>query len=164
MARTRDRTIGAAGTAARAIVGIGFILTAIRAGLGWADLVTAVVVLPAVAVVSAMVVNRTLAGSTLRQQSRVPWSWAQIMAAVAVILAVIAIGVGLTFVTPLDGPHSLLLFLGGSMLVAVVAGYEGCEVLALPNLAFGRSDAIWCPVYSPIDRVETATGDRPPTR
>ncbi|MGH3367562.1 MAG: DUF6410 domain-containing protein [Nocardioidaceae bacterium] len=146
------RTIGVAGTIARAIVGIVLILIAVLTGFGWADVVGAVVVLPVIALASALLLNR-LPGSMLRR-ARVPWSGAQILAAVAVIVTVMVTGTVLTFVSPMNGAALLLLFFGGSMLLAAAVGYDGCEVLALPNFVFVRRDAIWCPVYSPLDHAE----------
>ncbi len=46
------------------------------------------------------------------------------------------------------------------MLLAAGRGYEGCELLAFPNLILGRRDAIWCPIYTPIDRTEVDPDDR----
>jgi hypothetical protein len=46
------------------------------------------------------------------------------------------------------------LFFGASMLLASALGYDGCEMLALPNMVLGRRDAIWCPLYTPLDRAD----------
>ncbi len=40
------------------------------------------------------------------------------------------------------------------MVLAALRGYDGCEILALPNIMLRRADAIWCPLYSPIDSAE----------
>jgi hypothetical protein len=50
-----------------------------------------------------------------------------------------------------------LLFYGTSILLAVVKGYSGCEILALSNLSRRRDDQLACAVFSPIDALEQAT-------
>jgi hypothetical protein len=40
------------------------------------------------------------------------------------------------------------------MLVAAVRGQGGCEVVAPPNLLFGREDRVSCVLYGPLDAVE----------
>ena len=62
-------------------------------------------------------------------------------------------GAALTFVSPVNGV-ALYVFFGLSMLLAALRGYDGCEILALPNLILRRQDAIWCPLYTPIDADE----------
>jgi hypothetical protein len=47
-----------------------------------------------------------------------------------------------------------LLFYGGSMLLAAVRGYAGCEVLAVSNWLLGRDDQIGCLAFWPIDHAE----------
>ena len=49
-----------------------------------------------------------------------------------------------------------LIFFGGSMLVAAVRGYRGCEVLAVSNWLLRRNDQVGCVLFSPVDRVESA--------
>lgn len=53
-----------------------------------------------------------------------------------------------------------LIFFGGSMLVAAVRGYRGCEVLAVTNWVFRRNDQVGCVLFSPIDRLESARSVR----
>jgi hypothetical protein len=48
-----------------------------------------------------------------------------------------------------------LLFYGGSMLLAAVLGYAGCEVLAVSNWLLRRDDQVGCAAFGPIDAVET---------
>lgn len=50
-----------------------------------------------------------------------------------------------------------LLFYGGSVLLAVVKGYAGCEILALSNFIRRRDDQLACAVFSPIDALESST-------
>lgn len=47
-----------------------------------------------------------------------------------------------------------LLFYGGSMLLAALRGYAGCEVLAVSNWLLGRDDQIGCLAFWPIDHAE----------
>jgi multidrug transporter EmrE-like cation transporter len=47
-----------------------------------------------------------------------------------------------------------LIFYGSSMVLAGLRGYAGCEILALSNWIFGRSDLIACAPFTPIDYVE----------
>ena len=85
---------------------------------------------------------RGAAGASLRGQGMVA------------IALVIAIATALTFVTPVDAP-AIWLFFGVSMLVAAVRGQGGCEVVALPNVLFGREDRVSCILYGPLDAVES---------
>jgi hypothetical protein len=57
-----------------------------------------------------------------------------------------------------------LLFYGGSMLVAAVRGYAGCEILAVSNLLLHRDDRIGCAPFWPIDAVEARRHLRPSAR
>lgn len=54
-----------------------------------------------------------------------------------------------------------LLFYGLSMLLAVLRGYDGCEVLAVSNWLLKRDDQIGCLVFSPIDAAERKLSRRP---
>jgi hypothetical protein len=47
-----------------------------------------------------------------------------------------------------------LVFYGGSMLLAALRGYGGCEVLAFSNWVLRRDDQVGCLVFAPIDRLE----------
>jgi len=62
--------------------------------------------------------------------------------------------------TAADGNVTLLVWLGLSMLVAAARGYDGCEILAIPNLLTGRRDRIGCLLYTPIDRAERRRNQR----
>ncbi|KAA1428780.1 DUF6410 domain-containing protein [Nocardioides antri] len=151
---TNGRTIGPVGTVARVIGGVAFlVLGVVYAELTWWDLLVAVFVLPGVAVAAAVIVNRIIADPSLRTRARSAWSGVQIVASAFVIAAVLGLGTALTFVSPVDG-GSLYVFVGLSMLLAAARGYAGCEILAVPNLVLGRQDAIWCPIYSPLDRTD----------
>lgn len=142
--------VGPLGTTARAVVGTCLVVAVVDFdGLRAWDVVGALTVMPAIAFLAALGVNAAV-GTDIKRRARRPWSGAQIAAACVVIVAVIGLGTALTFVTPLNG-GSLLLFFGVSMLLAAALGYDGCEVLALPNLVLRRREAIWCPLYSTLD-------------
>jgi len=49
---------------------------------------------------------------------------------------------------------AVLLFVGGSMVLAALRGYAGCELLALSNWLLPRCDQIACAVWTPIDSLE----------
>lgn len=145
-----DRRIGTAGALARTAVGTALVVVGATGDLTWWDVAAALVVLPLITLAAASVVNAVLAGSAWKRRGRQPWSRHQVVVALVLIGVVVATGTAITFVSPIDG-GALYLFFGGSMLLASGLGYEGCEMLALPNLVLRRTDAIWCPLYSPLD-------------
>lgn len=49
---------------------------------------------------------------------------------------------------------AVLLFVGGSMGLAALRGYAGCEMLSLSNWLLRRYDRITCAFFTPIDFVE----------
>jgi small multidrug resistance pump len=49
---------------------------------------------------------------------------------------------------------AVLLFVGGSTLLAALRGYAGCELLALSNWLLRRCDQIACAVWTPLDSLE----------
>jgi multidrug transporter EmrE-like cation transporter len=49
---------------------------------------------------------------------------------------------------------AVLLFVGGSVVLAALRGYAGCELLATSNWLLRRSDQIACAVFTPIDSLE----------
>lgn len=62
------------------------------------------------------------------------------------------------FLTPWYAPvgvhatsDAALLFYGISMLIAATRGYAGCEVLALSNWLLGRDDQVGCMLFAPVD-------------
>ena len=59
-----------------------------------------------------------------------------------------------------------LLFYGASMWLAAAWGYDGCEVLAVPNWLLGRDDQVGCALFWPVDQLEhrraAAAPGRPP--
>ena len=55
---------------------------------------------------------------------------------------------------------AVLVFYGGSMLLAAVRGYAGCEVFAVANWLLGRDDQVGCAPFWPIDAVEARLAAR----
>ncbi len=153
------RGIGPIGTGVRIAVGVLIVAVAIgldypSRGIGWWDAAAVLVLLPLISVGAAWVVDRAYGRRPgMARRARAPWSAAQAGAAVIVIGVVLGVGTALTFLTPMDR-IAIFLFFGLSMVLAAVRGYAGCEILALPNLVLRRTDAIWCPLYTPIDRTE----------
>ncbi len=164
---TNSRKIGPIGTTARVVIGLLIVALALaldfpRRGITWWEVVAVLVVLPATAIGAAALLNTAYRHrpADVVAQTRSPWSAAQARAAALVIVTVAAVGTVLTFLTPIH-PISIYLFFGLSMLLAAVRGYDGCEMLALPNVVLRRQDAIWCPLYTPFDTAEQrAMADR----
>lgn len=167
MASSRD--IGPIGATARIVIGLLIVVLALvfdapSRGIGIWDVAAVLVVLPLIATGAAAVVNalyqRRAPAAVARVRS--PWSAAQAGASGIIVGIVIALGTALTFVTPVDRV-AIFVFFGLSMVLAGVRGYDGCEVLALPNTFLRRKNAIWCPLYTPIDSAEqrVVTANRP---
>jgi|SRR5918992_4842758 hypothetical protein len=163
------RRIGTVGTTIRIAIGVLFVGVALAVdyptgGITWWDVAAVVVGLPLLAVGAAVVVNAAYRRRPeLTRRARTPWSASQAAAAVVVIVVVLAVGTALTFLSPVDR-IALWLFFGLSMVVAGVRGYDGCEILAIPNTILRRNDAIWCPLYTPVDAAEdpvTQPGGQP---
>jgi len=156
---TTNRAIGPVGTAIRIGVGVMLAGAAIAfdypsRGISWWDVAAVLVALPLTAVGAATALNTAYRRwPALARHTRTPWSAAQSGAAVIVIAVVVVAGTVLSFLTPVDR-IALFLFFGLSMVLAALRGYDGCEILALPNIMLRRADAIWCPLYSPIDSAE----------
>lgn len=49
---------------------------------------------------------------------------------------------------------AILLFVGGSMVLAALRASTGCEILVLSNWLLHRNDQIACAVFTPIDELE----------
>lgn len=54
---------------------------------------------------------------------------------------------------------------GATFVVAGVRANPGCEITALPNLLLpaNRQLFCWCPIFSPLDRLERLLRERPST-
>ena len=162
----RTRAIGPIGTGVRVVVGV-LIATAALVfdypshGIGWWDAAGVLVVLPVIGIGAAQAVDLGYRRwPALVRRARTPWSGAQTVAAGIVIAVVLVLGTALTFLTPIDR-IAIFLFFGLSMVLAAVRGYDGCEILALPNAVLRRRDAIWCPLYTPIDNTERRPDAQP---
>lgn len=55
---------------------------------------------------------------------------------------------------------AVVLFVGGSALLAGLRGYSGCEILAVPNWLLRRSDKVGCVVFSPVDSLDEQYANR----
>ena len=143
------REIGPVGTAGRVVGGLVAIAVPVAlSGIGWWDVAGALVVLPLLALA---------AGALMTAVSRHSGglSPAPVRSALVLVL-VIALGIALTFVTPIDGSVAIWCFVGVSLLVAAWRGYAGCEVLAIPRAMSRRVDPIGCVLYSPVDGADSA--------
>lgn len=148
------REIGPVGTASRVVGGlIAIALPIALSGIGWWDVAAALVALPLIATVAAALV---IAGYERLAPDALARSIQTICSGPTCVLAAIVVGagIGLTFVTPVDGGVAIWSFLGVSMLVAALRGYAGCELLAIPNAITGRRHRIGCLIYTPIDAAE----------
>lgn len=145
------REIGPFATAGRVAGGLLFVAVAtLPDGVSSWDVVAGLVALPLLAAAVAWLVRlayRRRAPERLAARHALagPGLW--------VLGLVIALATALTFVTPMDAP-AIWLFFGVSMLVAAVRGQAGCEVVALPNVLFGREDRVTCVLYGPLDAVD----------
>lgn len=146
------REIGPIGTASRLAGGLIAIIVPIAlGGIGWWDLAAALVAFPLVATAVAALVgvgSGRLAPGLLRRADAI--CSGQSCALIAIL---IAIPVGLTFVTPVSGV-AVWVWIGASLLLAAGRGQGGCELLAFPNAITGRRDRIGCIIFTPIDAAE----------
>lgn len=133
------RQIGPLGTAARVCVGLGLLIFGFAAGPSNIELLAGFVFLPAAEILVLMV---------LRPPGSQPFHLYG------------AVGYGVNFGTAglllATWTTPALLFYGASVLLAVVKGYAGCEILALSNLLRRRDDQLACAVFSPIDALESS--------
>jgi hypothetical protein len=153
-----DRAIGPAGTVARIIVGLAALvggmlggqLTVIdgqvRSHFEAVPFVVGVVVFPTIVLAVQWLRARR---SPARLQATGP------VATLVNILVFVAL-----VLTPSYAPSlavtsdAALVFYGGSMLVAALRGYGGCEVLAISNWLLRRDDQVGCLVFGPLDYAE----------
>jgi hypothetical protein len=153
------REIGPIGTASRVLGGLLAIALPIALiGFTWWDAAIALVALPLVAALAAVLVTaamRRVAPRSLGARHAICSP-----AACGLILLVVLANAALVAPTPANGNVTIWVWLGASMLLAAARGYGGCEVLAISNLITGRRDQVGCFLYSPIDRWETARADR----
>jgi hypothetical protein len=147
-----QRLIGPAGTVARAALGLAAIALPIALwGIGWWDVGAALVVLPLLGVA----INALVGGAYKRY---LPEALARgqlgcLSPGCVVPGLVIAIGVGLSYVTPVDGT-AIWTWLGASWLIAAVRGDNACEAVALTNALTGKRGELACMLYAPLDAAE----------
>jgi hypothetical protein len=53
-----------------------------------------------------------------------------------------------------EGELAAVTFLGMSLLIAAWQAAPGCELMAIPDLFFGKSAKMPCLIFSPLDRLE----------
>lgn len=131
------RQIGAIGTAIRMCVGAGLLIFGIAGGPSLFEILAGFVLLPA-AEMAIFLVVRPPGSTPLHIYGRL--GYAVNFGTAGLLLAI--------WTTP------AMLFYGASILLAVVKGYAGCEILALSNLLRRRDDQLACAVFSPIDAIE----------
>ena len=135
------RQIGPIGTVARLCVGAGLLIAGFVSGPSAFDLAAGFILLPVVELVVVW---------PLRQPGSPPF---RLYGAVGY-----AINFGIAGALLVLWTTPALLFCGASVLLAVVRGYAGCEILALSNFLRRRDDQLACAVFSPIDALEGGRG------
>jgi hypothetical protein len=145
------RRIGPAGTALRAIVGVGLLYLAgavdgLPWSVDWYDPVLGLVVLPALTLMIGLAARRS-AARPLRFTGPVGHALN-----CAVIVALVA--------NPYTGGGAAL-FYAATVLAAAWRGQPGCEVTVLSNWILGRDDQVGCPLFAPIDAAEARHRHRP---
>ena len=61
---------------------------------------------------------------------------------------------GLPIVGHGKGQLAAITFLAVSLVIAGARATPGCEVMAIPNLIFGKNADLICLIFSPVDRLE----------
>jgi hypothetical protein len=143
--KAADRRIGPFGTAGRVITGLAllYLAGAIEGGawdVEWYDPIVGFVVLPGVMLVVGLLARRFAAG---------PVHFDGVVGHLA-NLAIIVI-----FVLNPYTAGGATLFYGATLLVAAWRGQRGCESTVVANLILRRDDQIGCPLFLPIDELET---------
>lgn len=156
-----QREIGPQGTAARVIAGLLAIAIPVAHGLEPWDLAAGLLVFPLIAwalysLIAAAYDRYRSHSDGHRGTSPSARSW---LINVAVLVLLLAIATGLTYLTPVDG-GAIWLFFGASLLVVAARGDAGCEVLAIVNALAGRRDTTGCVAFSPVDALEARRGTR----
>src|SRR5919108_5852770 len=146
------REIGPIGTAARLVgAGVAIALPTLLDEFSRWDLLVGLVGLPLLATVAFEAVRagyeRYVPGGIASQRGTCSG------AACWLIAIVLAALIPVAALTPVTGT-SLWIWIGGSLVLAAVRGYGGCEILAFPNALSGRRDQVGCIVFTPIDELE----------
>lgn len=144
--REHGRAIGVIGTLARVVCGLGLLyLPWWDYGLQWHDVLLGLVGFPAV----------VLLGQWLRlRRTAAP------LRATGVVGHLVNCSIAAVLLLTPATADAAALFYGASMLLAALRGYAGCEVLAVSNWLLRRDDQVGCPVFSPIDAVESWVVDK----
>jgi len=137
---TSHRQIGPLGTVARVCVGLGLLIFGLAADPSNFELLAGFILLPMAEIV-VLLVLRPPGSEPFHLYGLVGYS--ANFGTAGLLLA--------AWTTP------ALLFYGASVLLAVVKGYAGCEILALSNFLRRRDDQLACAVFSPIDAIESTT-------
>lgn len=147
--RVRVRGIGPIGTAARLLVAAGLLYLALLRGtswrLGWYGALFGLVVLPAVMLVL---------GLAARHYSRRPVNFTGSCGTLLNCAAIVAL---LANHRTQAGTE---LFYSATLLAAAWRGQPGCEATVISNWILRREDQLGCPIFSPIDRIETCLNPR----
>lgn len=137
------RSIGWLGTATRLLVGLLLISIGIFYAAGsrslWWQLALGLIGFPA-----ALTVVQLVRLSFARTELRETGALATCINCAALVVLLVA----------WPTRNATLVFLGGSMLLAGVRGYGGCESLAVSNWLLRRDDQVGCLLLSPIDALE----------
>jgi hypothetical protein len=140
----RTRRIGPIGTTTRVLAAAALLYLAffdgMRWGLEWYDVLVGLALLPAAALAFGLVARRHASG---------PVRFTGSAGTTTNCLVIIALAVN-----PYTAGGSAL-FYATTLLVAALRAQPGCEFTVLPNSILGRDDQVGCPIFSPIDKVET---------
>ncbi len=137
------RGIGPVGTVARVLVGFVFLGCAVvfgtNGGLQWHEVLLGLIGAPAALLAWQLI--------------RLRWTTGQLDATGPIGFA-LNFAIAAPFFMAEPTRDAALVFYGGSMLLAAVRGYAGCEILAISNWILRRDDQVGCVVFSPLDAVE----------
>jgi hypothetical protein len=153
---SRGRRIGPTGTVARVVVG-GYAVTSVVRGQLLGDIqpvawLLGLLVLPA--------------GVLLWQRHRARRKPDRLLATGLAAPAISTAVFLALYLTPQYAPaigftsDAVVLFVGGSMLLAAVRGYAGCELLAISNWLLDRDDQVGCVLFTPVDQLEQRNSHR----
>ena len=144
----QGRSIGSLGTATRIVVGflllsIGIVYAASGRSFWW-QLALGLAGFPA-ALMLVQFARLTLTKARLHETGSLA-TWINCAALVVLLVA-------------WPTRNATLIFLGASMLVAALRGYNGCETLTVSNWLLGRDDQVGCLLLSPVDQLEAKRSD-----
>jgi len=143
--RQTGRQIGRWGTAARILVGSGFLAAAVVMRPTLADALLGFVVMPGLVV--GILAMRGKKAPPLCLDG--PFAH---VANIAIAIGLLGVRIQVGFV--LDVRTAALLFYGASMLLAAWKGMGACELFAISNALRQRDDQLGCPLFLPIDSIE----------